>query len=310
MNRKLDYLLPSALKAVATIAECSSVTKAAERLGLTQPALSYQIKQLERAVGAPLFERTRRGMMPTAVGERLVRAALAVRLEIERAERELELLENGADGRLRISSECFTTYHWLAGVLAAFRKAYPGVQVEVNVDASRRPLEALRGGQVDVVLTTEPPDDQTFTVDGLFDDEMVAVMPPDHPLAARRYLRPKDFADQSVLVWNLERSDLFNLVLRPAGVRPRYTAEVPITEALVEMVRSGIGISVLATWTVQPELEAGDLVKVRVTKEGIRRRWHGVWKDTPSTPPYVAHFLSVLGKTLEAPMRAAAGRAR
>lgn len=310
MKPRLVHLVAPALKAVAAIAECASVTKAAKRLGVTQPALSYQIKQLESAAGAQLFERTRQGMIPTAAGERLIRAARAVRNEIERAEHELDLLESGADGRLRISSECFTAYHWLAGVLAVFRKTYPDVQAEVDVDPSRRPLEALRGGQVELLLTTEPPSDTRFKVTALFDDEMVAVVPPEHPLAGRKYLRPKDFVDQSVFVWNLERSDLFNLVLRPAGVRPRYTAEVPITEALVEMVRSGIGIGVLASWTVQPELDAGDLVSVRVTKEGIRRHWYGVWTDAPSTPAYVAHFLDVLVKTLEGPIAAAVNRRR
>lgn len=296
MKSGLDHLVPPALKAIAAVAECSSVTKAAKRLGVTQPALSYQIKQLENAADVRLFERTRQGMTPTAAGNRLVRAARAVRAEIERAGHELDLLKSGADGRLRISSECFTAYHWLARVLVVFRETFPSVQVEVDVDVSRRPLEALQDGQLELLLTTQRPSDPRFEVTALFEDEMVAVMPPEHPLARRKYLSPRDFADQSVFVWNLERSDLFNLVLRPAGVRPRYAAEVPITEAMVEMVRSGIGISVLASWTVQPELDAGDLVSVRVTKKGIRRHWYGVWTERASTPAYVEHFLAVLTK--------------
>lgn len=302
MATLLDSLAPTALKAVAAIADCGSVTRAAELLGLTQPALSYQIKHLEAATGTQLFERTSKGMVPTPAGERLVRAARAVRNEIERAEHDLQLLESGTEGRLRISSECFTAYHWLAGVLSTFRQAYPSVQIEIDVDPSQRRLDALRGGQVEIVLTTAPPSEPRLTVSPLFDDEIVAVMPPDHPLAERAFLKPRDFIDQSLLLWNIEQSDLINLVLRPAGVRPQYATEVRITEAIVEMVKSGLGITVLASWTVQPELDSGELVSVRVTKNGLRRRWHGVWRNSPSTPPYVAHFLSVLSETLEGPM--------
>lgn len=296
-----NNLTLTALRAVAAIAESGSVTGAAETLNLSQPALSYQIRQVETRVGARIFDRTRDGMIPTAAGERLARAARAVDAELERAERDVERLLAGEEGVLRISSECFTAYHWLAGVLCAFRRKYPKVQVEIDVTTSRRPLEALRHGDLDIVLTTVPPDDSTLRVTPLFDDEIVAVMPSDHPLASRPWLAAPDFADQAVLVFSEEASDLFNLVLRPAGVRPRYVADVRVTEAIVEMVKAGLGISVLASWVVQPELEAGDLVGVRVTGDGIHRSWTGITCPRAGAPDYVPYFLAALVETLEAP---------
>ena len=291
-RKRLDSLESPALRAIATIAECGTVSKAAKRLQLTQPALSYQIKKLEAEAGTALFWRTRRGMVPTAAGERLIQAARAVRSTVARAGEELRLLRSGAEGRLRISTESSTAYHWLAGTLSAFRPRYPRVQVEVAV--ARRPLEALQGGRIDILLTTEPHSEAELTATPLFDDELLAIMPADHPLAKRAHLKATDFAEQSVLVWDGKRSELLSLLLRPAGVRPRYLAEVPVTEVLVEMVRSGLGISVVASWAVLPELDAGELVGVRLTKAGMHCRWFGVWRNRPATPRYVADFLSVL----------------
>lgn len=291
----------ASLRAVAAVAETGSVTTAARTLNVTQPALSYQIRQLETLLEAEIFDRTRDGMIPTPAGERLVRAARGVEAELERAERDVERILAGDEGLLRISSECFTAYHWLPGVLRNFRLEYPEVQVEIDVTTSRRPLEALRHGDLDLVLTTVPPTGSGFQVTPLFDDEIVAVMPPDHPLASSSFLSAADFADQSVLVFSEEASDLFNLVLRPAGVSPRYVADVRVTEAIVEMVKAGLGISVLASWVVQPELEAGELVSVRVTREGICRSWTGITYPEGGTPAYVPCFLSALVATLGAP---------
>ena len=288
----------TALRAVAAVADQGSVTAAARRLGVTQPALTYQLRRLEAELGGPLFERSRRGMTPTPAGPRLLRAARAVLEEIEHGARDIERIVSGQEGVLRISSECFTTYHWLPEVLTTFRDRFPDVKIEVDVDPSRRPIEAVEHGDLDVALTTVPPTDPQFTLTPLFDDEIVAVMRPDHPLAGRPYLDAEDFADESVLVYSQSQSDVFNLVLQPAGVQPRHTSDVFVTEAIVEMVKAGVGISVMASWIVQPELDAGTLGCVRVTKQGIRRQWTGVTRRSKSTPPYVSHFLTVLGASV------------
>lgn len=296
-----ERLTLASLRAMAAVAEFGSVRTAARVLTITPPAVSYQISQLSAALGTPLFERTRDGMVPTPVGERLARAARTVERELDRVEMDIQSMQAGGEGLLRISSVCFTAYHWLAFVLKRFREEYPDVHVEVDVDASRRPLEAVARGELDVVLTTEPPTGPGVRVTPLFDDEIVAVMPPDHPLASRKYLTPRHFANESVLVFSEEVSDLFNLVLRPAGVRPRYVAEVRVTEAIVAMVKAGVGISALASWIVKPELESGELVAVRVTRRGIRRSWSGVTRAKGPAPAYIDHFLAILADNLKVP---------
>lgn len=300
-NKRLDSLESPALRAIATIAECGTVSKAARRLKLTQPALSYQVKKLEAEAGTPLFWRTRRGMVPTAAGERLILAARTVRSAVEQAGEELRMLRSGAEGRLRIGSECSTAYHWLAGALTGFRRHYPRVQVEVAVDL--RPIESLERGRIDVVLTTEPRSGGGLAATPLFGDELLAVMPAGHPLAKRSHVRPTDFAEQSVFVGEMQQSGLLSLLLRSEGVRVRHLAEVPVTEVLVEMVKSGLGIGVVASWAVQPELAAGELAGVRLTRDGMPCRWFGIWRDSIATPRYVADFLSQLAEAMEAASR-------
>ena len=273
------------------------MSRAAKRLRLTQPALSYQIKKLEAEAGTPLFWRTRRGMIPTAAGERLIQAARAVRSAVEQAGEDLRLLRSGADGRLRISSECSTAYHWLAAALAAFRSRYPRVEVEVAVE--RRPIEALEAGRIDVVLTTEPRGEGELGATPLFGDEQLAIVPVDHQLAGREYLQAGDFAEQAVLVWDVKRSELPALLLRPAGVRLGHMTEVRVTEVLVEMVKSGLGIGVVPSWPVRPELSSGELAGIRVTRDGMPCQWFGVWRDSPARPPYVSGFLAMLAESME-----------
>ncbi|MFW6078385.1 MAG: LysR family transcriptional regulator [Gemmatimonadota bacterium] len=283
-------LHPTSLAVATAVARTGSASRAAERLHLSQPAVSYHLRKLERALGASLFRRGAAGMTPTAAGERLVSGAERVLAELERIEQEVRAIGAGAPALLRLSSACFTNYHWLPAVLDELG----GVRVELDVDPSRRPFERLDRGGLDIALTTVPPERGPFRIVELFDDEIVAVMPPDHPLAQRRWLTPADFSDQSVVIFDRTRSDLFSRVLEPASVTPTHVTDVPVTEALLELIRTGNGVSAMARWIVRPHLRAGTLAAVPIGREGLHRTWCAVLSDRrPVTDP-VERFVEVL----------------
>jgi LysR family transcriptional regulator for metE and metH len=106
-------------------------------------------------------------------------------------------------------------------------------------------------------------------------DELVLLTPPRHPLSARRFVTAKDFVDVHLLTYDVppDHLDLFCRVLRPARVHPRKVQRVPLTEAILEMVKAGIGVAVHPRWIAAPDLEAGRLRAVRITRGGMKRTW-------------------------------------
>lgn len=289
-------LLLNHLEAVRAIFDTGSVTGAAEMLKLSQPAVSYRLKQAELQLGGVLFDRQSGRMEATPIAQRLIRTARLVAEELDLAERDVAEILASREGTLRLSTVCSTAYHWLPQVLDKFKEAYPNVAVLIDSSSNRTPIEAVAKGELDVALTTDPPNMNGIIATPLFDDEIVAVVASGDPLATKQYLTATDFAKQSVIVFNHRRSDVFRLVLDPSGIRPHRVLDVEATEALVAMVRAGMGLGVLASWIVRPQLDAGELLKIRITKSGIVRKWVAVTGNRPGIPRYIRDFVRELSR--------------
>src|SRR4051812_24547719 len=208
------------LKLVVAVAEEGSVTAASRRLHVTQSALSHQLRDAEEKIGAPLFLRLSKRMVPTAAGERLLQSARNVLGELERTAREIG---NGGEnaGLIRLSTECYTCYHWLPPLLKEFRKKYPKVEISIDADSTHDPLAALREGRLDVGVVSCQMNDNALRAEDLFEDDLLLVMAPDHELAKKKSIRPQELAGESVLIYPpRNESTLLNRVIYPAGVRP------------------------------------------------------------------------------------------
>jgi LysR family transcriptional regulator for metE and metH len=282
------------LQLVSAVAALGSLTAAAERLHLTQSALSHQLRDIEERLGAALFLRRNRRMTPTAAGQRLLESAGTVLDELERTEAAVKSIAGDRQGLLRVATECYTCYHWLPALLHDFNRRCPGVDVRIEVDATARPLPMLLGGKLDLALMTTAVHDRRLATTPLFRDEMLVVVPAGHRLASQRYVRPADLANETVFMYSSrEDSYVFCTLLTPAGVQPRLH-QVQLTEAILELVRAGLGVTVLARWVVQPYLQSRSLVGVKLTARGFYRGWAGVVPRSLATVPYVAEFLRLV----------------
>jgi LysR family transcriptional regulator, regulator for metE and metH len=284
------------LRLVEMVAREGGITKAANRLHLTQSALSHQLRDVEEKLGTPLFIRLNKRMLLTQAGERLLNAAPLVLGELRRAEEDIRQIALHREGMLRISTECYTCYHWLPPVLRPFQELFPRVEVRIVTEATRRPLEALLDGRLDLALTSGVARNRKLVFKPLFRDELVVITAPRHRLAARAYVTAKDFAAEHLLVYALPNEDLtvFQKVLVPANVKPHQVSRVELTEAIIEMVKAGLGISVMARWAVAPHIAARTLRALPLTARGLHRQWSAAMIRHKATPPYLQKFIELI----------------
>jgi LysR family transcriptional regulator for metE and metH len=263
------------LRLIEAVAEHGSLTKAGSRLDLTQSALSHQLLDLEGRLRLTLFHRLGKRMVPTPAGQRLLEAAHLALPHLRAAEEDLYRFASGKHAVLRLSTECYTCYHWLPGVLVPFNERFPAVEVRIVAEATRHPIEALLAGKIDLGIVHNDSEDERLEYYPLFHDELVVVTRPGHRLTSRPYVVAEDFAEEHLIVYATPRNEstVFRAILNPAGVCPRRTSEIQLTEAIVEMVKAGIGISVIARWAALPHIRAGTLEALPLTKTGFHRHW-------------------------------------
>jgi LysR family transcriptional regulator for metE and metH len=285
------------LKLIVAVTEQKSVTKAGELLHLTQSALSHQLREIEERLGTALFLRMNKKMILTPAGERMLQTARQVLEEMKRAEDHVLQMAANRQGTLRISTECYTCYHWLPDVMKEFRRKFPGVEVRIDAEATHRPIQALLNGKLDLAIVSNLRREKMLHYHALFEDEFVAIMAADDPLVSRPYLKAADFANQNLILYVApEESTLFQKILRPAGITPARISVVPLTEAIIEMVKAGLGISVMARWAVEEQVAAGKIIARTLTRRGMHRQWQGVTIRQEVTPAYIDEFIALLSR--------------
>src|SRR6185503_11632907 len=257
-------------------------------------------------LGVPLCLRVKKRLVLTAAGRKVVAAARRLLPQVVGLEEELRGHAKGSRGVLRLTTECYTSYDWLPAILKRFATRYPEVEVRIVGEATERALEALREGSVDLALMADPGDCERYAailaadrgreveILHLFDDEYLLAIAPGHPLAARRSVRAEDLRGERLLLYCAPRESTFcRHVLAPAGVTPRETIRVPLTQAILSWVRAGLGVAVLAAWAVESERGGGEVAFLRVGSCGLRRQWvAGIRRQR--TPAYVRHFAELV----------------
>ena len=283
------------------VADTRGLTPAAKRLRLTPSALSHQLKRLEEWAGVPLFTREKRAMRPTQAGEALLEASAKILGVVGETEAKMKRLRAGGSGVIRMCTQCYTGYHWLPGVIASFRQRFPEVEVRLVSEATNRWEEALAEREVDIVLTTElPREGRNIELIPTLKDELKLIMPSDHPLAAKSFVTPEQIAKENILIYasRPENSLMCQQILRPAGVWPERYTSVSLTEALIALVKAGMGVAALASWAVEPQVAAGEFAARRITRKGWKRTWYAAMWPSALAGPLVTAFGQELKKQL------------
>lgn len=241
---------PTALRSFVTVAELSSFSRAAEELHLAQPAVSQQVRRLERDVGAELFERSTRRVHLTTAGQRLLPRARAILAEIGRAEEEMRLLQAGLIGNVAVGFVGTATYDLLPRVARAVGDRLPGIRLELyGEQLSPALVDGLTAGRIDIAVLRDPPPDPALSVRPLRPEHLVVALPVGHPESAAESVSLAALRNDTFVTHpSGHRSVMYAAIMqacRLAGFQPREIVEVRETSTLVTFVAAGIGVALV-----------------------------------------------------------------
>lgn len=278
------------------------LTRAAERLHVAQPTLSHAMARLEEEAGQALLERPRRGrprITPTEAGRLLEKRARRALSEVQGFDDDLAALRGVLRGRVRVGSMQSLNSTALPGPLARFALEHPGVEISLHTWAAEAIPTALLEGQVDVGLLAGAPASvlTELAVQRLWTEELVAVVRADEPLGARREILLSRLAGEK-FVMVLPGTFTYALVVdacRRAGFSPDVRLSLESGEAIREVVRAGLGLTILPAGYVDPRDES--LRAVRLKNPTPRRNVVAAWDPRSERPAAVRAFLGVLARS-------------
>lgn len=280
------------LQSIKAIAEAGNLARAAERLHLTQSALSHQIKTLEHQFEVPLFLRHTKPIRLSPAGHKLLQLADKVLPLMGDTEEELTRIGSGDLGRLHIAIECHACYEWLMPVLEHFKTRWPGVEIDIKLGLSFDSISALRTGDLDLVISSDPVEGEDLTFTPLFKYEGRLVMSNGHPLAAKTAIEPDDLRTERLITYPVarDRLDVFKHFLSPARVEPKEIRQSDLTAVILLLVASGQGVAALPDWVLVNSPQPSSLTSRPLGSTGLHGTLYAATRRIDNGSQYLADF--------------------
>ncbi|MCG8610027.1 MAG: LysR substrate-binding domain-containing protein [Pseudomonadales bacterium] len=275
-----------------TVSRLNSYSKAAEELGLTQPAVSAQIRQLDDALGQPLFDYVGKRLYRTQVGDELALATRNIFNEIERLQMEVAELQGSVRGELKLAAVS-TAQSIVPRLLKGFLQQYPEVSIRVRVVNRAQALDRLQQNTDDLVIMGMVPSDRSLSFTPFLDNEMVAVIPAEHPFQKSPPKKIQTFLNQRLI--SREPGSGTRLALEAfcaehrLGLKPYM--ELGSNDAVKHAVLAGLGVAVLPRVSIDAELKLGWLSIVPLAGFPLRRSWCTVHPRGKHQSPVALAFI-------------------
>jgi LysR family transcriptional regulator, transcription activator of glutamate synthase operon len=283
------------LRYLVALAEEQHFTRAAAREHIAQPALSQQIRRLEQEVGLALVERTTRRVTVTEAGRTLVARARRILSEVDAANAEMQALAGVRAGHVSVG-----TMHTMGPVdvslaLAVFHERHPGVELTVREQSSEELAEMLRDDVLDLAFlsVTERIETQGLVLRQLLSEQLVAVLPRNHPLARRRRLRMADLADEQFVSYRegARLRELLTYAAHRAGFEPQIKLESNESERIRRLVARGMGVAILPQ--SDADRSAGNVAVAALVEPSLRRDITLACREGRRLSPAAAEFLQL-----------------
>ncbi|WP_432696156.1 LysR family transcriptional regulator [Marinobacterium sp. YM272] len=292
LNQLLNRLSFRQLQVFKAVAHHLNYSRAAEELGLTQPAVSAQVRQLEQALGQPVFEYVGKKLYVTAAGEQLSRTVDTMFTDLERLQMQLAELDGQVRGELRLAAVSTAQYS-VPYLLESFLEAYPQVDVSLTIVNRAQAVERLNTNQDHLVIMGMVPESRSLNTLPFLDNIMVPVVRSDDPLLQKK---------------NLSTQDFFNarLLMRESGSGTRHALEVWCAQNRLKLVPrlelgsnvaikhgilAGLGVGVLPRLSVTAEIQLGQVTIPELEGFPLRRSWCVVYPSSKYPTPVMQAFL-------------------
>lgn len=291
----MQFLERSHLRVIREVDRRGSLTAASRALGLTQPALSHSIKQLEALSGAKIFVRQGRGLRRTEAGDHLLSLAERVLPQLEHAELVLAEIAEGGRGSLRVGMECHPCYRWLLSVVGPYLRAHPRVDLDVIQKFRFGGIGALFAREIDLLVTPDPLRKQGLTYVPVFDYELRLALGRQHRLANKRVLAPGDLSDETLITYPVEmgRLDVYTQFLQPAGIAPRRRKVIEDTDIMLQMVESQRGVTALPGWLIKEHTRRLKLRSIRLGQSGINKTIFLAIRESDARLAHLSAFIEM-----------------
>jgi DNA-binding transcriptional LysR family regulator len=291
---------PKFLKAFRAVADCGSFTAAGKMLGMTQSAVSQNIRALEKELGAALLIRSNRLVGLTPAGEIFLRSVRQVLDQLEQARSLVSEYSDGGGGRLRIGAPADACRWLLSPIIAELRRRLPGTELLVHTGDNATNRDRLVACELDFALLHGPVRNNSFAMVEIGRDELVILVPPDHLLARHESLTAEELRDQPMILPAQAAGDSppWNNFLIEGGVFPRIAVETDSLELAKQLVLDGLGVTIAPRWAVQAEVGRGELNAVGFGRVGLWRNWYGAYPQANRLTAQGRTFLRVCGQRL------------
>jgi len=271
MNEPLDS---RQLRAFCVLSRTGSFTQTARELHLTQSGISHSVKALETEIGCRLLDRLGKKVVLTQAGEQMLKHAEKILAEMAAAREALTQLGKWGKGRLRLGASTTACQHILPAVLREFKESFPDHVITIEPGDTPELVEALLQHRIDLALSLTSAESR-LEFQPLFTDELHFIVAPLHPWAKAGHVERSVIPRQNYILYN-KHSVTFRLIedyFRQEQMVLNTVIEVGSMEATKELVKLGIGISILAPWIARKELEEGSLVALPLGRKKLLRPW-------------------------------------
>ncbi|CAN5324589.1 LysR family transcriptional regulator [soil metagenome] len=263
------------LRAFGALAETKSFTGAAQKLFLTQSAVSHSIKALETALDCRLFDRAGKSVALTQQGRILLARSGRIFREMQAAWDEISESGSWGAGTVRLGATMTMCQYLIPAVLREFQLSFPRCEIRIEPGDTEAILRRLEDGEIDLVVGLQIPKATRFSYRKLFEDELALVVSPSHPWATQARLSPEDIEGQRFIVYG-RNSFTYRLVERTfdrEGVTLTSPLELGSMEAIKELAKIGFGVGVVAPWVASEEIAQQTLVYRMLKNQRLSREW-------------------------------------
>jgi DNA-binding transcriptional LysR family regulator len=263
------------MRAFCVLARTGSFTQAARELRMTQSGVSHSMKALEADVGCRLLDRLGKKVVLTQAGEQFLAHATRILHEMEQTRESLARLGKWGSGRLRIGASTTACQHLIPPVLREFKDSFPNHAISIEPGDTAQLVNSLLRHRIDLALALDPENEPNFDFHPLFTDDLYFITSSLHPWAQRGRAERAEIPRQNYILYN-KGSVTFRVIeeyFRREDMVLNTIIELGSMEAIKELVKLGLGVSILARWIARKEVEEGSLAALPLGRRKLQRRW-------------------------------------